>query len=226
MAKLTWDADGNRFYETGIKDVALYVYDSTVTGTGLKYANGVAWNGVTALTESPSGAEETKLYADDREYLSLRSIEDFGLTLECYSYPDAFAECNGERMLKAGVAGVTFGQQTRKKFCLVYKTTKGNDTDGNDKGYIIHIVYGCTASPAEKSYATINDSPEAITFSFEMSASDIEFTYGSDTVTTSHIEIDSTVVNSTKLQNIEAALYGDTNSDPTIKSPTELIAML
>ena len=166
MAKLEWDNTGERYYETGTKNGVLWVMGAG--GESVKktdYGPGVAWNGLTAVTESPSGAEETALYADDIKYLSLRSTEEFGCTIEAYTYPDEFMECDGSVM---PAAGVVIGQQKRSTFAFSYKTVVGNDTEGNDFGYKLHIIYGCTASPSERAYATINDSPEAITFSWEV----------------------------------------------------------
>lgn len=164
MAKLVWDANGERLYETGVKNCALYVM------SGSTYGEGVAWNGITAVTESPSGAEETALYADDSKYLSLRSAEEFGGTIEAYTYPDEWMECDGS----AKINGMVVGQQGRKTFGLAYITTVGNDSVGNDYGEKIHVVYGATASPSERAYASINDSPEAITFSWEFSTVPVE----------------------------------------------------
>ena len=155
--KLIWDKTGERLYETGVNKGVLYPISADGT-----YPAGVAWNGLTAVTESPSGAEATPLYADNIKYLNLMSAEEFGATIEAYTYPDEFAACNGEAEL---VAGIGIGQQTRKTFGMSYQTRIGNDVDGTDHGYKIHIIYGALASPSEKSYATINDSPEAITFS-------------------------------------------------------------
>lgn len=166
MAKLTWDKTGSRLYETGTKNGVLWVMNHKDDSTNmLTYGDGVAWNGLTAVTESPSGAEETALYADDVKYLSLRSTEEFGCTIEAYTYPDEFMACDGS---EAPANGVVIGQQKRATFAFSYITVVGNDTEGNDYGYKIHIIYGCTASPSERAYATINDSPEAITFSWEV----------------------------------------------------------
>ena len=165
MSRLTWDNAGERYYETGVKQGVLYPIQSDG-----KYSLGVAWNGLTAVTESPSGAEATALYADDIKYLNLISNEEFGATIEAYTYPDEFAECDGSAAL---ADGVMLGQQKRKTFGLCYKTTVGNDVDGNDYGYKLHLIYGCLAAPSEKAYATINDSPEAITFSWEVSTTPV-----------------------------------------------------
>ena len=215
MAKLTWDKTGERYYETGVKNGVLYVYDSTAK----KYGNGVAWNGLTAVTESPSGAEATALYADDIKYLNLMSNEEFGATIEAYTYPDEFAECDGSVAL---AEGVMIGQQKRKTFGLVYKTTVGNDVDGNDYGYKLHIIYGALAAPSEKAYATINDSPEAITFSWEISTTPVEV---KDKKPTASITIDSTKADKTKLATLEAQLFGSESEEPTLPLPDEIAAI-
>ena len=168
MSKLKWDQTGERFYETGVKNGVLYPLSSEGT-----YSPGVAWNGLTAVTESPSGAEATPLYADDIKYLHLFSTEEFGATVEAYTYPDEFAECDGSKPI---VDGVFIGQQPRKTFGMCYRTAIGNDTEGSDHGYKLHIIYGAKAAPTEKAYATINDSPEAITFSWELSTTPVNVT--------------------------------------------------
>lgn len=197
MSRLTWDNNGERLYETGVKQGVLYPIQ-----TDGKYSKGVAWNGLTAVTESPSGAEATALYADDIKYLNLISNEEFGATIEAYTYPDEFAECDGSASL---VDGVTLGQQKRKTFGLCYRTSLGNDVDGNDYGYKLHLVYGCLAAPSEKAYATINDSPEAITFSWEISTTPVNV---AGFKPTSQITIDSTKADKTKLTALEDILYG------------------
>ena len=202
MSKLTWDNAGERLYETGVKQAALYVQ---VDGT---YPKGVAWNGITAVTESPSGAEATPLYADDIKYLNLISAEEFGATIEAYMYPDEFAECDGSASI---ATGVTIGQQKRKTFGLAYKTTLGNDVESNDYGYKLHLIYGALAAPSEKAYATINDSPEAITFSWEVTTTPVNVTGHKPTAL---ITIDSTKVDKKKLAALEEILYG--------KNPTSL----
>lgn len=196
MAKIVWDKTGDHFYETGVKNCVLYIPTEGV------YSKGVAWNGITAITESPSGAEATALYADDIKYLNLYSVEEFGATIEAYTYPDEFAECDGSAEL---VAGVKIGQQARKPFGLCYRTTIGNDTDGNDHGYKLHIIYGAMASPSEKSYNTINDSPEAVTFSWELTTTPVNVAGAKPTAS---ITIDSTKVDKQKLAALEEVLYG------------------
>ena len=208
MSALTWDATGERLYETGVKNGVLYVM-----GAEGAYGNGVAWNGLTAVTESPSGAEPTPLYADDIKYLNLMSNEEFGATIEAYTYPEEFGECDGSASL---AKGVSLGQQARKTFGLCYRTTIGNDVDGNDHGYKLHLIYGLLASPSEKAYATINDSPEAITFSWEVSSTPVSV---SGFKPTSCITIDSTKADPTCLAALEVILYGDTSSEPTLPLP-------
>lgn len=197
MPKLIWDQTGERFYETGVKQGVLYVQ-----GTGGTYPSGVAWNGLTAVTESPSGAEATALYADDIKYLNLMSTEEFGATIEAYTYPDEFAECDGSAELASGVA---IGQQKRKTFGLCYKTTLGNDTENNEYGYKLHMIYGAIAAPSEKAYATINDSPEAITFSWEVTTTPVNVDGFKPTAS---LTIDSTKADSTKLAALEKILFG------------------
>ena len=212
--KLSWDNSGERLYETGVKNGVLYVQNAG------KYPKGVAWNGLTAVTESPSGAEATPLYADDIKYLELTSEEEFGGTIEAYTYPDEFAECDGSAEL---AKGVKIGQQKRKAFGLVYKTTLGNDEDGNDHGYKLHLVYGCKAAPSEKAYATINDSPEAITFSWEFTTTPVAVTGHKPTA---HIEIDSTKADPTCLAALEAKLFGSQSEDPQLPLPDEVKTLM
>lgn len=219
MAKLTWDTTGNRLYETGVKNGVLYVWGKDETTGEAGYGKGVAWNGLTAVTESPSGAEATALYANDSKYLELMSNEEFGGTIEAYTYPDEFAACDGSASL---CNGVTIGQQKRSMFAFSYITTVGNDSEGNDYGYKVHIVYGAKASPSEKAYATINDSPEAITFSWEFTTTPVEV---AGFKPTSHIEIDSTKVAESTMQALLAKLHGDTSSEPTLLMPSEIAAM-
>ena len=208
MSRIKWDNAGERYYETGVKMGVLYpIQDGGV------YTKGVAWNGLTAVTESPSGAEATALYADDIKYLNLMSNEEFGATIEAYTYPDEFAECDGSVALSQGVM---IGQQKRKTFGLCYRTALGNDVDGSDYGYKLHLVYGCLAAPTEKAYATINDSPEAITFSWEVSTTPVNVTGHKPT---SQITIDSTKVDETKLKNLEDILYGKDGEGPAATEP-------
>lgn len=212
---LVWDQTGERYYETGVKNCALYVQSNTGT-----YPKGVAWNGITAFTESPSGAEQTALYADDIKYLNLMSAEEFGGTIEAYTYPEEFAECDGSAEL---AKGAYIGQQSRKTFGLVYKTTLGNDVDGNDKGYKLHLVYGCMASPSEKAYATINDSPEAVTFSWEVTTTPVNVTGHKPTAIAT---IDSTKADAAKLAALEAILFGSETADARLPLPDEIATLL
>lgn len=214
MSKLVWDQIGERFYETGVKKGVLYVQDSTGA-----YGAGVAWSGLTAVTESPSGAEATALYADDTKYLNLMSNEEFGATIEAYMYPDEFKACNGEASL---AEGVVIGQQSRRPFGFCYTTTLGNDTESNDYGYKIHIIYGALAKPSERAYATINDSPEAITFSWEITTTPVAV---AGFKPTAHVEIDSTKVDATKLAALEAMLYGSESAEATLPTPDAIVAM-
>lgn len=208
VGKLKFDQTGERFYETGVKECVLYPYaaeEETYADGKTHYAPGVVWNGITTITESPSGAEATALYADDTKYLNLISNEDFGATIEAYTYPDAFAACDGSAEF---ATGVKISQQKRKMFGLCYKTTVGNDE--NEQHYKLHLVYGCLAAPSEKAYSTINDSPEAITFSWELSTTPVDM--GSDFKPMSHIEIDSEAANETCLANLINILYGKNNT--------------
>lgn len=215
MAKIVWDQTGKRYYETGVSNGVLFVRDADG-----KYGKGIPWNGLTAVTESPSGAEPTPLYADNIKYLSLMSAEEFGATIEAYTYPDEFAECDGSAEL---TEGIYIGQQTRKYFGLAYKTVLGNDTEGNSLGYKIHLIYGAQASPSEKSYATINDSPEAITFSWELTTSPIEM---EDFKPTATVVIDSTKVDEDILEEIENALFGSVLDDSKLLTPTEILEII
>lgn len=211
MPKLVWDKTGERYYETGVKQGVLYPIDAQGT-----YPKGVAWNGLTNVTESPSGAEATALYADDIKYLNLMSTEEFGGTIEAYTYPDEFAECDGSASL---ATGVYIGQQPRKTFGLCYRTTVGNDVDNNNYGYKLHLVYGALASPSEKAYATINDSPEAITFSWEFKTTPVNVTGFKPTAS---ITIDSTKVDAEKLAALEKILYGDDETEARLPLPDEV----
>ena len=218
--KLVWDKTGEHYYETGVKNGVLYPMSASGT-----YPKGVAWNGLTAITESPSGAEATALYADDIKYLNLMSNEEFGATVEAYTYPDEFAECDGSASL---AEGVYIGQQARKTFGLCYRTTLGNDSKGNDYGYKLHIIYGAMASPSEKAYSTINDSPDAITFSWELTTTPVAV---ANFKPTASLTIDSTKVDPEKLATLEEILYGKDGTgedhstgavDPRLPLPDEI----
>lgn len=214
MSKLVWDQTGEKIYETGVKQGVLYPQ-----GTDGTYPLGVAWNGLTAVTESPSGAEATALYADDIKYLNLYSAEEFGATIEAYTYPEEFAQCDGSAAL---AKGVMIGQQARKAFGLSYKTTIGNDVESNDFGYKLHLIYGAMASPSEKAYATINDSPEAITFSWEVTTTPVSV---SGFKPTASVTIDSTKVDAEKLAALEAILYGSDDVEPRLPLPDEIATL-
>lgn len=214
MAKLIWDNVGERFYETGVKMGVLYPMVDKA------YPKGVVWNGLTAVTESPSGAEATPLYADDTKYLNMVSAEEFGATIEAYTYPDEFAQCDGSAEI---ATGVTVGQQARNSFGLCYRTSVGNDIQNNDYGYKIHIIYGALAAPSEKAYATINDSPEAITFSWEVSTTPVNVTGFKPTAS---LVIDSTKVDKTKLAALEAVLYGGESTEARLPLPDEIVELV
>lgn len=215
MSKLVWDQTGERLYETGVKKGVLYVQDS-----GGTYPKGVVWNGLTTVTESPSGAEATPLYADDIKYLNLMSTEELGGTIEAYTYPDEFAECDGSASI---ATGVLIGQQPRKTFGMAYTTTLGNDVDSNAHGYKLHLIYGALASPSEKSYSTINDSPEAITFSWEFSTTPVNV---AGFKPTANIVIDSTKATPEKLTALEKILYGDTQTEARLPLPDEVASIM
>lgn len=214
MAKLVWDETGKRLYETGVSQGVLYPQ------SGGTYPNGVAWNGLTAVTESPSGAEATPLYADNIKYLNLFSAEEFGATIEAYTYPDEFMACDGSAQI---AKGAYIGQQNRKQFGMCYKTLLGNDVDANDHGYKLHIIYGAMASPSEKAYATVNDSPEAITFSWEVTTTPVNVTGYEPTAS---IVIDSTKCDPTKLADLEEILYGSAEEEPRLPLPNEIVTVL
>ena len=211
MAKLVWDESGKRLYETGVEKGVLYVQ-----GENGEYQKGVAWNGLTAVTESPSGAEPTALYADDIKYLELFSAEEFGATIEAYTYPEEFEACDGSASLGTGV---TIGQQDRKAFGLCYRTIVGNDVKGNEHGYKLHLIYGAKAKPSEKAYATVNDSPEAVTFSWEVSTTPVNVAGFKPTAS---VTIDSTKIEAGKLKAIEDKLYGTETQEPTLLMPDEI----
>lgn len=213
MSKIVWDKAGERYYETGVDHGVLY------PKVGAAYPKGVPWNGLTAVTESPSGAEATPLYADNIKYLNLMSTEEFGATVEAYTYPDEFKACNGEAEL---AGGVSFGQQDRQEFGMCYRTILGNDTEKNAHGYKLHIIYGALAAPSEKAYTSVSDSPEAITFSWEITTTPENVT---DAKPTASITIDSTKVDAEKLATLEAMLYGSEDQEPTLPLPDAIKAI-
>lgn len=215
MSKIVWDAIGEHTFETGVRNGVLYLKD-----TEGAYNTGVAWNGLTSVSESPEGAEATDLYADDIKYLTLMSAENFKATIEAYTYPVEFEECDGSATI---AKGVVIGQQSRKPFGLCYRTAIGNDTDGNEHGYKLHIVYGCQASPSEKQYSTINDSPEAITFSWEVNTTPVNVNGKKPTAT---LIIDSTKADKAKLTALEAILYGSEQAEPRLPLPDEIATLM
>ena len=213
MAKLAWDKTGERFYETGVDRVVLYPAGASA------YPKGVAWNGVTAITMSPSGAEASPLYADNIKYLNLVSAEELGLSIEAYQSPEEFDACDGSAAL---AAGVSIGQQTRSTFGVSYRTKIGNDTEGADHGYKLHLVYGCLASPSETAYSTVNDSPEAVSLSWEISTTPVEVPGFKPTAS---VEIDSTKVDPTQLATLEEILYGTESEEAKLPLPEELVTI-
>ena len=213
MAVLTWDQTGEKLYETGVQKGVLYPMNGAV------YGDGVAWNGLTAVNETPSGAESTKLYADDIKYLDIRSAEEFGATIEAYSSPEEFDACDGTAEL---ADGVNIGQQNRKGFGFCYRSTIGNDTEYNNYGYKLHIIYGLTASPSERSYSSVNDSPEAATLSWEVSSTPVNV---AGFKPTSIITINSKKINPQALKEIEDTLYGTLEVEPKILLPDEIKAI-
>ena len=215
MAKLVFNGVGDRLFETGVKKGVLYVM-----GDEGQYENGVVWNGLTAVTEKPTGAETTNLYADDVKYVVIYGAEEFEATIEAYTYPEEFEQCDGSAALSEGV---NVGQQTRKTFAFCYTTSLGNDTQGQDFGYKIHIIYGCKAKPSEKSYSTINDSPEAVTFSWDVSTTPVPVEGMNPTAT---MVIDSTRLDKSKLKLLEDKLYGTDSAEPTLPLPNEVKALL
>lgn len=212
---IVWDATGKRLFETGVDRGVLYPISE-----GGVYDNGVAWNGLSSISESPSGAEPTAVWADNIKYVNLMSAEEFGATIEAYTYPDEFALCDGSAEL---TPGVMIGQQARKIFGLCYRTMIGNDVDGNDHGYKLHIIYGAQASPSEKSYTTINDSPEAISFSWELTTTPVNV---KDAKPTSYLVIDSTKSDPTKLEALEKILYGSSETAPRLPLPDEIKTLM
>lgn len=217
MAVLTWDKTGERFYQTGVKKGVLYLQDSDTTNP---YPNGVAWNGLTSFSQSPDGGEANDIYADDIKYLSIRSVENFKCTIGAYTYPDDFCQCNGEADL---MPGVRISQQARRSFGFSCVTTLGNDIYYDTYGYQIHLVYGCTAAPSEADYQTINDSPEAIEFSWEIDTVPVDVTGHK---ATAHLVIDSTKATSGQMTAIEAVLYGTENSNPRLPLPAEVVTIM
>ena len=215
MSKIVWDAIGDHIFETGVRNGVLYLKGAEGT-----YNTGVAWNGLTSVSESPEGAEATDLYADDIKYLSLMSAENFKATIEAYTYPVEFEECDGSATI---ANGVVIGQQARKPFGLCYRTAIGNDTDGNEHGYKLHIVYGCQASPSEKQYSTINDSPDAVTFSWAVSTTPVNVTGKKPAAT---LVIDSTKADKAKLTALEAILYGSESTEPRLPLPDEIATLM
>lgn len=219
MAKLEWDKTGTHYFENGVDHGVLYPQADGEASGGVVYGDGVAWNGLTSVTQSPEGAEPSAVYADNIKYLSLLSVEEFNATIEAYTYPDEFAACDGSASLGAGV---TIDQQARKTFCLSYRTKIGNDVN-NDLGYKIHIIYGCLAAPSERAYETVNDSPEAMTLSWEISTTPVVVTGFKPT---SHLVIDSTKVKPAALKAIEDALYGTETDKAKILMPDEVAALI
>lgn len=215
MPKIVWDNTGERLYETGVRNGVLYPIQTDGT-----YSKGVAWNGLISVTESPSGAEATPLYADDIKYLNLISAEEYGSTIEAYTYPDEFAECDGSASI---ATGVNIGQQPRKTFGMCYRTVVGNDVENDNYGYKLHLVYGALAAPSEKAFSTINDSPEAITFSWEVSTTPVNVTGFKPTAS---LTIDSTKVDAAKRASLEAILYGSESEDARLPLPDEIATLM
>ena len=215
MAKLVWDQSGQKFFETGISNGVLYVSD----GQG-GYLNGVAWNGLISVAENPSGAESNPVYADNIKYLNIISAEEFGATIEAYTYPDEFMECDGSAQV---VAGVNIGQQARKSFGISYRTRVGNDVAGDNLGYKIHVIYNCQAAPSGKTYSTVNESPEAITFSWEVTTTPVPVEGFRPTAT---VVFDSTKLAADKMAAVEEALYGGASKEATLPSIEELLALV
>lgn len=218
MAKIEWDKTGEHVFETGVDHGVLY----TRSEDGA-YENGVAWNGLTSVSESPSGADANPLWADNIKYLNLIAAEEFGATIEAYTYPDEFEACDGSKEI---APGVVIGQQNRETFGFSYRTVVGNDVKGNDYGYKLHLIYGCTAAPSEKGYSTINDSPDAITFSWEVTTVPVPVDGGKPTAT---VTIDSTKLSTQEkanLEKLEKILYGDTTTEPRMPLPNEVAKIM
>lgn len=216
MSKLVWDESGSRYYETGVSNGVLFPMGDDGTG----YESGVAWNGLINVTDSPEGAEATDLYADGIKYASFRSTETFKFSIEAYAYPEEFAVCDGTA---SPIKGMYIGQQARRPFAFCYRSEKGNDTSSSPTSYILHLIYNATASPTEKSHDTINDSPDAATFSWDCETTSINVTGYKPTA---EIRLDSAIIGAEKMAKIEAKLYGDTSAEPTMPSPDEVIALL
>lgn len=225
MAVLQWDKSGEKLYETGVDHAVLYPYVKPAASeqNPKPYNNGVAWNGITGISESPSGAEATPLYADNIKYLNLMSTEEFGATITAYMYPDEFMACDGSAQLDDNLEGVYIGQQTRQTFGLSYRTVLGNDTESNGYGSKIHLIYGCLAAPSEKGYTTINDSPEAIEFSWEISTTPVEV---ANKKPTASVTIDTTKLAKKQKDNLDAALYGTDNAAAYLPLPSELAGII
>lgn len=221
MARLQWDQTGERFFETGVDHGVLYIYDKEAR----EYDDSHVWNGLTAVTESPSGAEPTPIYADNIKYLNLMSAEEFGATVEAYTYPDAFARCDGSY---AEIAGVSVSQQNREQFGMSYRTRVGNDVEGDSLGYKLHLIWGAQAAPSEKAYATVNDTPEALTFSWTLSTTPLPFSDDSgfgDLKPTAHMVIDSRTADPTTLGELEGILYGAADTEARLPLPEEILEM-
>ena len=216
MAKLLWDETGKRIYETGVDHCVLYTEDQS----GALYKKATPWSGITSVSENPSGADAEALFADNMKYLNLMAAEDFGATIEAYTYPDEFAICDGTAEIETGIF---IGQQTRKTFGLAYRTLLGNDVKNTEYGYKLHLIYGATASPSEKSYNTVNDSPEAITFSWEITTTAVTVTGHKPTAC---LTIDSTKVAAAALKKIEDALFGTETNEAYLPTPDEIVALI
>lgn len=215
MSKIVWDKTGERFYETGVDRGVLYVQDATGA-----YPAGVAWNGLTGVTESPTGAEPTPLYADNIKYLNLISVEEFEANVEAYTYPEEFEQCDGSAEL---APGVSLGQQPRKTFGLCYRTRIGNDLEGDEHGYKLHLIYGAKAAPSDKGYETINDTPDAITFSWDVTTTPVEVTGFKPTAS---LVVDSTKVDAAKMTAIETILYGEAETEGRLPLPDEVLTII
>lgn len=218
MAAIEWDKIGERYYETGTDHGVLYLYDTTTN----KYDTGVAWNGLTAVTAAPSGAEPSPIYADNIKYVNMMSAEEFGGTIEAYTYPEEFERCDGSY----SEGGVSFGQQKREQFGFSWRTLIGNDTEGNEKGYKIHLAYGAQAQPSEKAYTTVNDSPEAVTLSWTFTTTPVAFTEVEGLKPTAYVVLDSRHVAPDKMKAVTDILYGNNAGGPRLPDPNELVGIL